>query len=160
MNPIEQLHHLGQSLWYDNIQRRLLQDGTLRRMIDAGEIRGVTSNPSIFNNAIAKSHDYDAGLTELAQAGNSAQQIFNQLALEDIRAAADLFLPLYHATAGGDGGADARPADQYSPFCLTADDSAANFYREIRVIDRVGGIGAQVNGFIPCLPDGLQDRIF
>ncbi|MEM5776732.1 MAG: transaldolase family protein, partial [Anaerolineaceae bacterium] len=62
MSRIDQLQALGQSLWYDNIQRRLLESGEFERMIRAGEIRGVTSNPSIFNNAIAKSSDYDAAI--------------------------------------------------------------------------------------------------
>jgi len=103
MNTIQQLCEVGQSIWYDNIQRGLLQDGTLAGMIARGEIRGVTSNPTIFLNAITKSADYDAGLRPLAQAGDSASDIFWQLAVEDIQAAADLFLPLYRQTQGGDG---------------------------------------------------------
>lgn len=103
MNPIQTLHSLGQSIWYDNIQRRLLENGTLARMIEKGEIRGVTSNPSIFQNAIAKSNDYDSALKPMAWAGWSAEQIFWQLAVEDIQAAADLFLPLYESSKGLDG---------------------------------------------------------
>ena len=100
---IEKLNELGQSLWYDNIQRKLLQNGEMAGMIARGEIRGVTSNPSIFHNAIAKSGDYDPALVPLAWAGWNAEQIFWQLAYEDIRAACDLFLPLYKETDGGDG---------------------------------------------------------
>ncbi len=103
MSRIDQLHALGQSLWYDNIQRRLLENGDLARMISDGDIRGVTSNPSIFNNAIAKTADYDSALKPMAWAGWSAEDIFWQLAVEDIQAAADLFRPLYDATHGGDG---------------------------------------------------------
>src|SRR5574342_433140 len=103
MNTIEKLTQLGQSLWYDNIQRKLLENGELKAMIERGDIRGMTSNPSIFNNAIAKSKDYDAALTSLAWAGWDAQKIFWQLAIEDIRAACDAFTPLYEETNGGDG---------------------------------------------------------
>ena len=103
MNPIENLTKLGQSLWYDNIQRKLLESGELKAMIERGDIRGVTSNPSIFNNAIAKTNDYDAALIPLAWAGWDAEKIFWELAIEDIRAATDLFLPLYEETSGGDG---------------------------------------------------------
>jgi transaldolase/glucose-6-phosphate isomerase len=103
MNPITKLTQLGQSLWYDNIQRRLLENGELQAMIDRGEIRGVTSNPTIFNNAIAKTSDYDSALTPLAWAGWDAEKIFWQLAIEDIRAACDAFAPLYEETNGGDG---------------------------------------------------------
>ncbi len=100
---IEKLTSLGQSLWYDNIQRRLLENGEIAAMIQRGDIRGMTSNPTIFNNAIAKSNDYDSALIPLAWSGWDAEKIFWQLAIEDIQAAADLFLPLYEETEGGDG---------------------------------------------------------
>jgi transaldolase len=103
MNPIQKLHTLGQSLWYDNIQRRLLENGELAALIACGEIRGVTSNPSIFHSAIARSQDYDSAILPMAASGWSAEQIFWQLALEDIRAACDLFLPLYNKTEYADG---------------------------------------------------------
>jgi len=103
MNTTQQLHAAGQSVWYDNIQRGLLVNGALAGMIARGEIRGVTSNPTIFMNAITKSQDYDAGLEPLAKAGKSAEEIFWQLAIEDIQAAADLFRPMYEESGGGDG---------------------------------------------------------
>ncbi|NOY97753.1 MAG: bifunctional transaldolase/phosoglucose isomerase [Chloroflexi bacterium] len=102
-DPIEKLHALGQSIWYDNIQRRLLENGDLAAMIERGDIRGVTSNPSIFKNAIANSNDYDAALIPLSWAGLDAESVFWELATEDIRAACDLFRPLYDETGGGDG---------------------------------------------------------
>jgi len=100
---IQKLTSLGQSLWYDNIQRKLLVSGELKAMIDRGDIRGVTSNPTIFQNAIAKTNDYDAALIPLAWAGWDAEKIFWQLAVEDIQEACDLFKPLYESTKGGDG---------------------------------------------------------
>jgi transaldolase / glucose-6-phosphate isomerase len=103
MNAIQKLHQLGQSLWYDNIQRRLLETGELETMIRNGDIRGVTSNPSIFNAAIARTNDYDDALKPMAWAGWSSEDIFYQLAVEDIRAAANLFKPLYEESQGGDG---------------------------------------------------------
>jgi len=103
VNPIEKLHSFGQSIWYDNIERRLLENGELAGMIERGEIRGVTSNPSIFNNAISKSTDYDAELIPLAKAGKSKEEIYEALAIADIQAACDLFRPLYDETDGGDG---------------------------------------------------------
>jgi transaldolase / glucose-6-phosphate isomerase len=103
MNAIQKLYEAGQSLWYDNIQRGLIESGELEGMIDRGDIRGVTSNPTIFNTAIARSNDYDNALKPMAWAGWSSEDIFYQLALEDIRAAADLFRPLYEETQGGDG---------------------------------------------------------
>lgn len=103
MKTTESLYQLGQSIWYDNIQRKLLLNGELAQMIASREIFGVTSNPSIFQNAIAKSSDYDTALKPMAWAGWKADDIFWELAVEDIRAAADLFKPLYIETSGGDG---------------------------------------------------------
>jgi transaldolase len=103
VNTAQQLYAAGQSIWYDNIQRSLLENGQLAGMIDRGEIRGVTSNPTIFMNAITKSMDYDPGLVPLARAGKEAEDIFWALAIEDIQAAADLFRPMYDASGGGDG---------------------------------------------------------
>ncbi len=103
MDSIKRLNALGQSLWYDNIQRRMLENGEMADMIARGLIRGVTSNPSIFNNAIAKSSDYDSAIRPMAWAGWSANQIFDQLTIEDIKDACDLFAPIYQQTNGGDG---------------------------------------------------------
>ncbi len=102
-NPIEGLHALGQSLWYDNIERRLLENGGLEALITAGDIRGVTSNPSIFQKSITSSSDYDAALQKSRAAGLEALKIYEALAISDISQAADLFLPLYESTEGGDG---------------------------------------------------------
>ena len=103
MNAIQQLHALGQSIWYDNIQRELLQNGALAQMVAAGEIRGITSNPSIFHSAIANSSDYDEALQALSAGRVSSAAVYESLAIADIQAACDLFLPLYNETRGGDG---------------------------------------------------------
>lgn len=103
MNTSQQLHQVGQSIWYDNVERRLLNNGEMAAMIARGEIRGVTSNPTIFMNAVTKSHDYAAGLVPLAQAGKTGEEIFWDLAVEDIQAAADLLRPLYDESNKGDG---------------------------------------------------------
>jgi site-specific DNA-methyltransferase (adenine-specific) len=103
MNNSEKTFNLGQSLWYDNIERKLLENGELAAMIERKEFFGVTSNPSIFNNAIGKSSDYDAALIPLAKAGKSALEIYEALAIEDIKGATNLFLPLYEKTGKRDG---------------------------------------------------------
>ena len=103
MNPLQKLNSIGQSVWYDNIQRKLIRSGELAVMVKRGEIRGVTSNPSIFNSAITKSKEYDATLQTLAWAGWSAEAIFWQLAVEDIQAAATIFSEVYLKTDKLDG---------------------------------------------------------
>ena len=90
-------------MWYDNIERKLLDNDELKNLVDTGIIYGVTSNPSIFNNAISKSNDYDSELVALARDGKSAYDIFVALAVSDIQRAADLFASLYERTGGGDG---------------------------------------------------------
>jgi len=102
-NPIQDTILLGQSLWYDNIQRRLLENGEMEGLIARGDIRGMTSNPSIFNNAIAKSSDYDSALIPLAKSGWDAEKIFWDLAINDIQTALKLFTPLYQQSEGQDG---------------------------------------------------------
>lgn len=103
MNNSEKLFELGQSIWYDNIERRLLNNGELKQMVDEGKIYGVTSNPSIFNKAIANSTDYDAQLAPLAREGKSPLEIFEALAVDDIRRATEIFAGVYDTTDGGDG---------------------------------------------------------
>lgn len=103
MNPLVELHALGQSFWYDNIHRGLFSSGELKRLIDEDGLRGMTSNPTIFEKAISSGAEYDAALRELAEKGLSAEQIYEELAIADIKAAADLFRPLYDRERGGDG---------------------------------------------------------
>ena len=102
MNPVQEAQRLGQSIWYDNIRRGLIKSGELQRLIDLG-VSGVTSNPTIFEKAIAGSTDYDAALMELAQQNSTSPATFEALAIEDIRATADLLRPIYDRTEGGDG---------------------------------------------------------
>ncbi|HEY7339545.1 MAG TPA: transaldolase [Ktedonobacterales bacterium] len=101
---LRQVSQLGQSIWYDNIQRRLITSGELQRLIDEDAVVGVTSNPTIFEKAIDGSADYDAQLKELvSQGATDPKQIFDALSIHDIQAAADLFRPIYDRTNGGDG---------------------------------------------------------
>ena len=101
-NPVQEVQHLGQSIWYDNIRRGLIRSGELQSLIYLG-VTGVTSNPTIFEKAIAGSTDYDDTLLKLANDGKSAQELFEAFAIEDIRATADLLRPVYDRTGGADG---------------------------------------------------------
>ena len=103
MSTTRQLHDMGQSLWLDNISRTILDDGTLARYIDGFSITGLTSNPSIFNEAVSGSDAYDDGIRSKAEQGKSGEALFMELALEDLQRAADLFHPVFAATKGVDG---------------------------------------------------------
>jgi transaldolase len=101
--PLQKLEALGQSPWHDNITRGLLTSGKLAQMIAAGDITGLTSNPTIFEHAISNSRDYDDALAKAAKAGKTAEATFDGLAIEDIRNAAQLFQPVFDRTQGKDG---------------------------------------------------------
>ena len=103
MKVTANLRDLGQSLWLDNITRNLLQGGLLRRYIDELSITGLTSNPTIFDHAIKNSTDYDVAIIEKLEKGKSGEELFFELALEDLTQAADLFRPVYDLTCGVDG---------------------------------------------------------
>ena len=99
----EKLHALGQSLWLDNITRRLIDDRTLARYIAELSVSGLTSNPNIFEHAIGKGNAYDESIAALAREGKSGEDLFVRLALQDLTRAADLFRPIHEATGGVDG---------------------------------------------------------
>jgi len=103
MNSTHKLHAQGQSLWLDNITRELLTSGTLRRYIDEFSITGLTSNPTIFHNAVKDSVAYDAAIRKLVEHGKSGEDLFFELAIEDLAEAADLFRPIFDRTCGVDG---------------------------------------------------------
>ena len=102
MTKLHELYELGQSMWYDNIERGIIKSGELQHLIDEG-IMGITSNPSIFQKAITGCDDYEDALRALAEDGKDALQIFEALAIEDIQHAADLLYPVYEETEGKDG---------------------------------------------------------
>lgn len=95
MSPTRQLQDLGQSLWLDNISRTLLDDGTLHRYVEEYSVTGLTSNPTIFDGAMGGGQAYDAGIREKARSGLSGEHLFIELALDDLRRAADLFRPAF-----------------------------------------------------------------
>src|SRR5262252_931732 len=103
MKATKLLHELGQSLWLDNITRDLLDSGTLQHYIDEFSITGLTSNPTIFDNAIKNSASYDKTIREKLAKGESGEQLFFDVALEDIRRAADHFVPIFERSNGVDG---------------------------------------------------------
>jgi transaldolase len=103
MNATRRLHDLGQSLWLDHITRDLLTGGTLQRYIDELTVTGLTSNPTIFHHAIGETALYDAAIRQKLRKGESGEQLFFALGLEDLTRAADLFRPIHEATAGRDG---------------------------------------------------------
>jgi transaldolase len=147
MKATEKLHDLGQSIWLDNITRDLLSSGTLRRYIDELFVTGLTSNPTIFDHAIKNSATYDGSIREKVRAGRSGEDLFFDLALEDLTRAAELFKPVFERTDGVDGWVSL----EVSP--LLAHDTASTLAAAKALHDRA----ALPNLFIkiPGTPEGL-----
>ena len=143
-----QLHGLGQSLWLDNITRSLLDSGTLARYIAELSVTGLTSNPTIFEHAIAGGTAYDASIVALDAAGLAGEELLFEIALQDLRRAADLFRPAYDASGGVDGWVSL----EVSP--LLADNTAHTIRAAARLHERAGRPNVFIK--IPGTPEGLR----
>lgn len=99
-NPLKTIQEFGQSIWQDDLQRKMLVSGELRQLIEQDGIRGITSNPSIFEKGIAGSSDYDSDIQKLVRQGCSVEEIYETLTVEDVQMAADQFRPLYDSSDG------------------------------------------------------------
>jgi transaldolase len=155
MNPTQELHELGQSLWLDNITRGILDDGTLKRYIEDDAITGLTSNPTIFDQAIGGGDDYDEQIAQLASQGKTGEAAFFELALADLTRAADLFKKIHQQTKGVDGWVSL----ELSP--LLADDTQGS----IEAAAKLHAQGKRENLFIkiPGTPAGvpaIEESIF
>jgi transaldolase len=153
-NPLVRLNRMGQSVWYDNIRRGLLESGEMERMVRAGEIRGVTSNPTIFENAIARSGEYDSAIRGLTGKTYTAEQAYEKLALEDIRAAADIFRPVWEES----GGVDGYISLEVSP--TLANNSSSTLREAVRLFQAVGkpNLMVKIPGTSACL-DAIRQAI-
>ncbi len=155
MNHLQALRELGQSLWLDNITREMLDNGTLKRYIQDDFVTGLTSNPTIFDEAIGNSDAYDIGIREKSAAGKQGEALFIELALEDLRRAADLFRPVFEASAGVDGWVSM----ELSP--LLAADTAGSIKAASRIHEQAGRANLFVK--IPGTPEGvpaIEESIF
>jgi len=146
-NPLVELQKLGQSIWYDNIRRALIDTGDIARKIDQDDLRGVTSNPSIFEKAIAGSTDYDAAMRQLISEGKDINEIYDALVIEDIQRTADLFRPVYERTDKIDG----YVSLEVSP--LLADDTASTINEAKRLWAALDRPNVMIK--IPATPAGI-----
>ncbi|HEX8685737.1 MAG TPA: transaldolase, partial [Pyrinomonadaceae bacterium] len=146
-NRLVEIMKLGQSIWYDNIRRAMLTTGDLRKKIEEDDLRGVTSNPTIFEKAITGSADYDAQLRQLVQAGKGVAEIYEDLVVDDIRNAADTLKPVYDKTDGLDG----YISLEVSP--KLAYDTRGTIDEAARLFERVGRKNVMIK--IPASQEGL-----
>jgi len=133
-NKVKQIHSFGQSIWLDFIDRKFIADGKLKALIDDDGIRGVTSNPAIFEKAISSSDQYDSDIHTLSEGDKTNEEIFFGLAIKDIQNACDLFKGLYEE---GEGGADGYVSLEVSPFlALKTEETAAQAEKLWKAVDR------------------------
>jgi transaldolase/glucose-6-phosphate isomerase len=146
-NPLLQLHELGQSPWYDQMERSLLKSGELKRLIEEDGLRGLTSNPTIFQKAISAGQDYAGQLETLVRSGSSVSQIYEELVVDDIGNAADAFRSVYDASNGADGFVSL----EVSP--LLANDTKATSEEAKKLFGRLNRPNLMIK--IPGTPAGL-----
>ncbi|MBB3057179.1 transaldolase [Mucilaginibacter gotjawali] len=147
-NKVKQIHSFGQSIWLDFIDREIMSSGKLQKLIDADGVRGVTSNPAIFEKAITSSSDYDADIRKLSDSDKTNEEIFFGLAIEDIKNATDLFKGIYDESKGVDG----YVSLEVSPFlALDAEGTAKQAEELWKAVDR-----KNVMIKIPGTKPGLQ----
>jgi transaldolase len=155
MKATKLLHNRGQSLWLDNITRDLLNRGTLKRYIDELSVTGLTSNPTIFDHAIKNSQAYDAAIRERLAQGKKEEALFFELALEDIRRAADLFRPVFDQTNGMDGWVSL----EVSPVLAYDATSTLSAARELRARAARPNVFIKIPGTKEGLP-AIEEAIF
>jgi transaldolase len=155
MKATQLLHDLGQSLWLDNITRDLLNNGTLKRYIGELSVTGLTSNPTIFDHAIKNSRSYDEAIRDGLAAGQSGENLFFDLALEDITRAADLFRPVYDRTNGVDGWVSL----EVSPLLAHDTTSTLNEARELFARARRPNLFIKIPGTREGLP-AIEEAVF
>jgi transaldolase len=132
-NKVKQIHSFGQSIWLDFIDRAIIASGNLKKLIDEDGVRGVTSNPAIFEKAITSSSDYDADIRKLADGNKTNEEIFFGLAISDIKQATDIFKGLYEESKGGDG----YVSLEVSPFLALDDEGTTKQAEELwKAVDR------------------------
>lgn len=146
-NPLVQLHEYGQSVWLDQISRSLITSGELKRLIAEDGLRGMTSNPTIFQKAIGNGQDYAEHIKQLVRSGGSISQLYEGLVIQDIGAAADVFRPLYDSEDGSDGFVSL----EVSP--LLANDTQATIKEAKELWGRLNRPNVMIK--VPATPAGL-----
>jgi transaldolase len=155
MKPTQKLHELGQSIWLDNITRDLLTGGTLKRYISELSLTGLTSNPTIFDQAIKNSSAYDSAIRAKLKEGKSGEKLFFELAIEDISQAADMFRPVWDRTNGVDGWVSL----EVSPLLAYDAASTSTAARELHARAQRSNLFIKIPGTKEGLP-AIEESIF
>ena len=161
-NQLKMLQKLGQSVWYDYIRRDLYTSDKLSRLIRDDGLSGMTSNPTIFQKAIAETELYDEDIRRFAQAGNPVPQIFERLAVEDVRSAADVFRPVYEETRGDDGFVSIEVGPRLAHDTEGTIAEAQRLWKECdreNVMVKIPGTAEGIPAIRRCLSEGININI-
>ena len=161
-NPLQRLSELGQSVWYDYIRRDLYQGPELRRLIEEDGLRGMTSNPTIFQQAIAKTELYDDAVRRLAESGLSPAEIFETLEVEDVSRAADAFRPVYETLGADDGFVSIEVGPHLAQDTAGSIAEAHRFWQRCdrpNVMVKIPGTAAGLPAIRECLAAGININI-
>ncbi len=161
-NRIKSIHNFGQSIWLDLLDRKIMDSGELKRLIDEDGVRGLTSNPAIFEKAISNSSDYDEDMVILSKQTTSNDEIFFGLAVKDIKRAADIFNPLYKESKGGDGFVSL----EVSPYLARETEKTLNQAKELwKAVDRknvmikIPGTAEGLPAIRQCISEGININV-
>lgn len=161
-NPLLRLNELGQSPWLDYITRDLISSGELERLIAEDGLRGMTTNPTIFQKAVAGSEQYDADIERLARAGKSAAEIFETIAVADVRNACDAFAPIHEATGGVDGKVSIEVAPALARDTRRTIDEAHRLWSAVgrpNVMIKIPGTREGLPAIRACIADGINVNV-
>jgi len=161
-NPLHALHPLGQSVWLDYIRREILENGELEGMIARYDLRGVTSNPSIFEEAIGKSDDYDTAFQELAGEGADADIAYERVAVQDIQRACDLFRSIYEAAEGHDGFVSLEVSPELAHSAEATLEEARRLWKAVdrpNLMVKVPGTEGSVPAFEQLIAEGINVNV-
>jgi transaldolase / glucose-6-phosphate isomerase len=159
---LAELHRLGQSPWFDYINRALIQRGGLKRMVDRDGLGGVTSNPAIFEKSIGGGKEYDEAILAMARQGMKAPEILDRLVIEDVRAACDVLAPVYLASGGEDGFVSIEVSPHVARDTAASAAEAHRLFTEVdrpNVFVKIPGTREGVPAILQCLKDGLNINI-
>ena len=161
-NPLQRLHELGQSIWYDYIRRDLFSSGKLERLIREDALTGMTSNPTIFQKAIAEGELYDEDIRRLGGEGLETHRVFEGLAVDDVRTAADFFRPVYDSTGGDDGFVSIEVGPHLALDTKGTIEEARRLWKECdrgNVMVKIPGTKEGVPAIRQCLEEGININI-
>jgi transaldolase len=162
MHPLKKLYELGQSPWYDNIDRKLLKSGELDRLIRDFGIKGLTTNPSIFEKAISKSSEYDGQIRELAKQGRGLYEIYDELTAADVGLAADLLKETYKETNGRDGYVSIEVLPEYAHLSQDTIDYARRIFKTIgrpNIMVKVPGTSESAPAIKTLISEGINVNV-